>query len=95
MKRKKKQLYSTVFSVILISLSFLLLLAIVSACLFNKTVQCLTCCGDTCPHNKFTILLAVTAHLAHSMFWHSVIVTLSAVFSAAHQGGETHSLSCQ
>lgn len=36
-----------------------------------------------------------TAHLARSVFWHSVIVTLGEVFSAAHQGGETRSRGCQ
>lgn len=62
-------------------------------------MQSITCWGDTChpktPQNKFTTLLVFTAHLAPSVFWHSVKVTLGEVFSAAHWGGETHSRGCQ
>lgn len=39
------------------------------------------------PQNKFATLFAFTAHLAQSVFWHSVIVTLGEVFYAAPPRG--------
>lgn len=58
-------------------------------------VQHLTCWGDTCPaqtpQNKFATLFPFTAHLAQSMFWHSVVVTLGELFSNAQRRGEAHS----